>query len=219
MPDIVGVHQTLSRPIGSMLRISSRDHILDIASLIASDHGASRITIDAVAKRAGVSKGGVMYHFNSKDELLAALVDRVTQITLSRLAESEIRYANQAFPELHALICDGLRDDPSERALMAGLLGAVANNPSLGKPAADTYHKVYQRLGSLSAVAPNAVVIALALDGLLFLRLLNLMEFDAHSLNHIRSSLEKLAADPTKKPALRRTLKRTPLKAAKIKKN
>jgi AcrR family transcriptional regulator len=33
------------------------------------------VSLDAVARKAGVSKGGLMHHFRSKDELMAALAD------------------------------------------------------------------------------------------------------------------------------------------------
>ena len=38
--------------------------------------GAVHLTLDAVAERAGVSKGGLLYHFPSKESLLQAMVDR-----------------------------------------------------------------------------------------------------------------------------------------------
>ena len=37
-------------------------------------HGAG-VSLDVVAREAGVSKGGLMHHFRSKDDLMAALAD------------------------------------------------------------------------------------------------------------------------------------------------
>jgi AcrR family transcriptional regulator len=179
-----------------MLRPSSRDRILDVAAQIASEEGASQLTIDAVAKRAGISKGGVMYHFRSKDELLSALVDRVTQTALTRMSESAALFGDKACPMLDALIDEGLRDDPAEQALFGGLLGAVANKPALAEPAAKAYSAVYRQFESMEAMAPNALVVALALDGLLFLRLLKLVNFDATNIERLRTVLKRLAEAP-----------------------
>jgi AcrR family transcriptional regulator len=197
-----------------MLRPSSRDRILDVASQIASDEGASQLTIDAVAKRAGISKGGVMYHFGSKDEMLSALVDRVTQLALTRLSESAALLGNRACSMLDALIDEGLRSNPAEDALISGLLGAVANNPALAKPAANAYSAVYRRFESMEAMAPNALVVALALDGLLFLRLLKLVSFDATNIERLRTVLKRLAEAPLVELPEAKTRKSAKLNAA-----
>jgi AcrR family transcriptional regulator len=183
-----------------MLRSSSRQHILDVAAQIASAKGASQLTIDAVAKLAGISKGGVMYHFGSKDALLSALVDRVTQMALTRMSENEAMFGDRICPMLDALIDEGLRNDPAEQTLFSGLLGAVANNPTLAAPAANAYGAMYRRLESMQAMAPNALAVALALDGLLFLRLLKLVDFDAANIEKLRGVLKRLAEGPLDEP-------------------
>lgn len=43
----------------------------------ANGHGSS---LDEVAKRAGVTKGGLLYHFGSRGALDAALIDRLEQL-------------------------------------------------------------------------------------------------------------------------------------------
>ncbi len=55
---------------------NSRDGILSVAEAILVERGGSALTIDAVAKAAGLSKGGVLYHFPSKACLVEALIER-----------------------------------------------------------------------------------------------------------------------------------------------
>ncbi|ALK32573.1 TetR/AcrR family transcriptional regulator [Burkholderia plantarii] len=50
-----------------------RSELLRAAADIATEHGVQAITLDAVAERAGVSKGGLQYHFRSKQALFDAL--------------------------------------------------------------------------------------------------------------------------------------------------
>ncbi|MBA4022550.1 MAG: TetR/AcrR family transcriptional regulator [Gordonia sp.] len=55
----------------------TRDRILDALEEMLLDEGLSRVTLESVAKSAGVSKGGLLYHFGSKDALIAAMVRRL----------------------------------------------------------------------------------------------------------------------------------------------
>lgn len=57
-------------------RSIDRDKVLDIAEEIVATQGAAGLTIDAVAKAMGISKGGVQYCFGSKDALIDAMFDR-----------------------------------------------------------------------------------------------------------------------------------------------
>jgi AcrR family transcriptional regulator len=52
----------------------TRRALLDAAARSVIVHGAG-VSLDGVAREAGVSKGGLMHHFRSKDELMSALAD------------------------------------------------------------------------------------------------------------------------------------------------
>jgi AcrR family transcriptional regulator len=64
---------------------STRDQILDAFETLVLDQGERAATLDAVAKAAGLSKGGLLYHFGSKHELVLGEVER-----LERLAELDV---------------------------------------------------------------------------------------------------------------------------------
>jgi AcrR family transcriptional regulator len=57
----------------------ARDRVLDAYETLLIDHGAGAVTLDAVAAEAGVSKGGLLYHFASKDALVSGLLDRLRE--------------------------------------------------------------------------------------------------------------------------------------------
>jgi AcrR family transcriptional regulator len=57
-------------------RPSNREHVLAAATHVALRDGPGAVTIDAVVAESGMSRGGVLYHFPSKDALLQALVDQ-----------------------------------------------------------------------------------------------------------------------------------------------
>lgn len=55
----------------------TRDRILDALEVLLLEGGTQGITLEAVAARAGVSKGGLLYHFPGKEQLLVGAVDRL----------------------------------------------------------------------------------------------------------------------------------------------
>ncbi|MFI6597932.1 TetR/AcrR family transcriptional regulator [Nonomuraea sp. NPDC050536] len=54
-----------------------RDELLDAAEGLLCDQGSEALTLAAVAERAGVSKGGLLYHFASKEALIKGMVERL----------------------------------------------------------------------------------------------------------------------------------------------
>ena len=53
--------------------------ILEAASDLFKEHGFSDVSMDSIAERAGVSKRTVYNHFESKDALIEAIVDKMIQ--------------------------------------------------------------------------------------------------------------------------------------------
>lgn len=53
----------------------TRQQLLDVAAGLALESGVGALTLNAVAKAAGVSKGGLLHHFPSKRALLEGLCD------------------------------------------------------------------------------------------------------------------------------------------------
>ena len=56
-------------------RTNAREKILAAAAAVARETGPGSVSLEAVAGRAGVSKGGLLYHFPSKARLMQALVE------------------------------------------------------------------------------------------------------------------------------------------------
>ncbi|EMD9436381.1 TetR/AcrR family transcriptional regulator [Burkholderia cepacia] len=64
-----------------------RAQLLAAASEIATHHGVAALTLDAVAERAGVTKGALQYHFANKQGLLDALFGQATGRFAAQMAE------------------------------------------------------------------------------------------------------------------------------------
>ncbi|WP_020663914.1 TetR/AcrR family transcriptional regulator [Amycolatopsis benzoatilytica] len=111
-----------------MPKPSARERILGSYEVILADRGPVEITLDAVAAHAGVSKGGLLYHFGSKDALRDGLLER-----LERLTEEDLERARTA-PEgvvryyLRSAITDVTSDLALHRTTMA-TLRLMLNDP------------------------------------------------------------------------------------------
>lgn len=76
-----------------------RAHLLKVAVELVVNEGYESLTLDKVARRAGVSKGGLQYHFSSKAALLQGVYDSLCAIfepmfneALAREPEGPKRY-------------------------------------------------------------------------------------------------------------------------------
>ena len=66
---------------------SKRDAILKASWDLIKHYGYNKTTIDDIAKRAGVGKGTVYLHFQSKAEIMLSLTDRTNERIVARLEE------------------------------------------------------------------------------------------------------------------------------------
>lgn len=59
------------------MRQSKRTEILEAGSRVVQREGVTALTYESVAQEAGVTKGGLLYHFPSREALLLALHEHV----------------------------------------------------------------------------------------------------------------------------------------------
>jgi AcrR family transcriptional regulator len=59
---------------------STREAILRAAGRVVVEEGVSGMTLEAVACEAGVSKGGLLYRFPSKEALIASMIGRLIEV-------------------------------------------------------------------------------------------------------------------------------------------
>ncbi|MGA9871853.1 MAG: TetR/AcrR family transcriptional regulator [Rhodococcus sp. (in: high G+C Gram-positive bacteria)] len=55
----------------------TRNRILDALEDMLLDQGPTKVTLENVAAKAAVSKGGLLYHFKTKEAMIAAMVRRL----------------------------------------------------------------------------------------------------------------------------------------------
>ncbi|MDR7870916.1 MAG: TetR/AcrR family transcriptional regulator [Tissierellaceae bacterium] len=60
--------------------IKTKEKIYNAAKHLVMEHGIDNVSVDSIVKAAGVSKGAFYVHFESKDSLVATLVEDYTNI-------------------------------------------------------------------------------------------------------------------------------------------
>ena len=58
--------------------LATRSKLLDAAEHLFQSQGVSRTSLQAIARRAGATRGAVYWHFSDKAELFNAMIERVT---------------------------------------------------------------------------------------------------------------------------------------------
>ena len=153
-------------------RSSPLDRLLDAAERVVVEVGAAHLTLNAVARAAGVSKGGLLYHFPSKEVLLQAMVERH-----NREVDARIAGLGSVAERLRERVRMMLELAPKRRAVGAGLVAACAINPALMATCRERYREIIDELSQLPGGFERAALILLAVDGLILGELLHVSPY------------------------------------------
>ena len=173
----------------------TRARIRVAAAKVIERDGAGHLTLEKVAAEADLSKGGLLYHYPSKDALLQGLLDHLLENRAGLIEGSGPAKGVSDATLLNSLI-DADFDLPKDERIMAqGLIAASAENPELIAPAQHHVEAVFAKLGNARATATSARTIFLASQGLQFLELLGLLSLSAAERNEIRRHLKALTEE------------------------
>ncbi|GII93214.1 TetR/AcrR family transcriptional regulator [Sinosporangium siamense] len=159
-----------------MVRPSSKERLLDAAAEVLLSQGAESLTLEAVAKQAGVSKGGLFYHFPTKQRLVGAMVERLTQAFDHALAQAGARPGDYLRAYIEATIpAEPTASAPIDRVTVALLAGVLVDPAGLA-PLRQRYEAWQARLVEDGVDPAVATAVRLAVDGWWAARLFGLGE-------------------------------------------
>lgn len=147
---------------------SKRTQIILAACRIVLTQGVLKLTLDSAAQEAGVSKGGLLYHFPNKEALIDAMLKQLMHDFDERL-QQEIASddaPNQMGAWLRAYIRATFALTREELELTAALTTAVAIDPALLQPM-QVYFAAWQARVQADGLDPAlGTLVRLAVDGL-----------------------------------------------------
>jgi AcrR family transcriptional regulator len=169
-------------PVNAMAELASavspaRERILEAAERVVGDVGAARMTLEGVAQAAGVSKGGLLYHFPTKEALLGALAKRYVDGMVDCVEQAKM--GENRPHDLRACIVGVL--DPQQRAKVRGmgaaLFAAAANDLTLLEVIRERIAYFMGQLEESNVDFARAAIVTLAIDGLIMRESLRISSF------------------------------------------
>ncbi|MFC9972186.1 TetR/AcrR family transcriptional regulator [Spirillospora sp. NPDC050679] len=142
-----------------------KNALLDAAESLLSEHGTQALTLAAVADRAGVSKGGLLYHFSGKEALVKALVARVIEefdALVASFDDGTPGSYSRAYVEATFEVLTG--EARSYRRWSA--ITAAAADPELAEPLNQAMARWHKRPCGEDPDPVAAMVVRLAAEGL-----------------------------------------------------
>lgn len=155
-------------------RPSSRDRILAAAAELADVVGPGNISLEAVAQRAGISKGGLLYNFPSKAKLMQALVEQYLREFEQALAAKSADKGASSVNSLAAYIELSAEECQQNQPSAAGVLAALAEDPDFLNPVRDFKRNLLDRLKAENPDTARLLVAYLVIEGLRSMKLFDM---------------------------------------------
>ncbi|ENL6836244.1 TetR/AcrR family transcriptional regulator [Pseudomonas aeruginosa] len=152
-----------------MSQIDTRIAIIRAAEVIIKTQGLAKLTLSQVAKEAGVSKGGLLYHFPSKEALIQGMLEYALGV-FSSYIDKHIEHDKEGGAWARGYI-KGTFSPPNsltgkESASASALVAGSGLNPSLLKPYIDIQQEWIPCLCNDGLDEMTALLIRFAVDGL-----------------------------------------------------
>jgi len=176
------------------IRTIDSDALLDAAERVAIRDGAVGLSIDAVAREAGISKSRVIYDYKSKSGLLQALVERRLRVENERVADAVAAHGHTANPELCGRIA-AAKDSPNEddRAIALTLCAAMSSEEPLQGMIRDMAKRDIEAVTSRARHTTLAVVTYLALHGMMSMEYLDIYRWTEAERSTLLAEILKLS--------------------------
>lgn len=174
-----------------------REGIMLAIEAVVKKHGAAALTIEAVAREAGISKSSVLYDFSTKTALITAYVEH----KLARQLAERQALADQT-PErpdvwLHGLLSE-IEQPPSQDEMSCAFLITASletDGPCHGLVRA-LLDEEAARIRDQAAAPRRATIAWLALQGVRSLEYLGLHHFDPSERQEILNDIRDLIPTP-----------------------
>ncbi|MFW5799573.1 MAG: TetR/AcrR family transcriptional regulator [Spirochaetota bacterium] len=172
--------------------MDTRDRILIALEEIITTTDPFHFSIEDVAKKAGVSKGGLLYHFPTKDELLKSLLDKVTDEQFEAIEKEAENFKDTPSRLLKAQVRAWIHQLREKGKLFPAILSIINHNREFLEPLKIRFNELRRHHieNGLDPITVN--IILLAIDGYLFHRSLEVEEFTEEEATAIENQLIKM---------------------------
>ncbi len=184
-----------SRPDGA------RERLLDAAERRLLGRGQAGLVLADVARDAGCSKGGLLYHFPSKRALVEGIrermLDNFDRVQRELAEDDPDGTGTWSRAYLDSTVTRGGQPADGSAQLMAGLLAQVGSAPEQLAPLQERFASWHGRLQEDGLDPETAVIVRLAADGLWLSAMLGLPRPDPALMTRVVERLRKMTRPGT----------------------
>ncbi|MGN7479530.1 TetR family transcriptional regulator [Solibacillus silvestris] len=173
-----------------------KNSILTAAADIVKEEGVAKLTLEAVAKKAGLSKGGLLYHYSSKEALIKGMVQDWAYNYfngIETLVKNNTKGKVSSWT--NAYIKGTLCDLNTDKRLSSALIAAFFTNPSLLEEYKKQYNILLSKLMSDDIDPIKVTIIRLAIDGFWFSEIFELSPLDENLKNDVINELTQMTME------------------------
>lgn len=175
----------------------ARTRILDAAEAIVRARGVPNLTLEAAAREAGVSKGGLLYHFASKEALLSALLTRLAEFVSQDFTEALERLPPGPGRAARAMLAWGLEVSEAEAnercdRAAAVFLAAFHHDPALLDPIRAVVARLREAVTTDGLAPGHGMAVMAAMDGLFMARVFGMYELGPDERRDMHAALSRL---------------------------
>ncbi len=172
----------------------TRKNILQAANRVVLRDGSNALTLDAVSKEAGISKGGLLYHYNTKEALISAMIEALISGADESMQAMQAEDPNRKGSWARAYINTCRQSDEADQ-ISAAMIPAAASDPNLLEPLRRTYETWQKKLDNDLGNTSRSTLIRLALDGLWLADILDLASPQGKRREEFFATLNKLTEE------------------------
>ncbi|BCP52112.1 TetR family transcriptional regulator [Kaistia sp. 32K] len=169
-----------------------REALLDAADRVIATTGVINLTIDAVAREAGVSKGGVLYSFGTKDALIEAMLERAEASYEGLVGAYLENHADEPFAPASAHIDANHREDRLASIRASALLASLVRSPAYQIQIQGYYEELFGRVDITTETGRRALTAILASEGAFLLRGLGLIDIENDAWDAIFADIQAI---------------------------
>lgn len=172
--------------------VHTRERLIEATMQTVRSRGITGFTLDAVAKEAGVSKGGLLHHFHSKEALVEAVLRQLFADFEAKVQHYLEREPSTNGRRLRAYVRATFDDDPLPLALGAVLLLSLVENEEFLTLVQEDHAHWRSQLLEDGVPAARATIVRQAADAYWMERLIYVVPEDAATRRGLMEELLRL---------------------------
>ncbi|MEK3914298.1 TetR/AcrR family transcriptional regulator [Paenibacillus sp. FSL H7-0331] len=151
-----------------------RELILKTVSQIVSEEGVEKLTLEAVAQKAGISKGGLLYHFPNKDSLILGVIEQLSNHFVEGFNKRANDDPHSKGKWTRSYIETSFFGESDVNDLYTAISAAQFTNPEMLQRLQYEYSEIQNKIENDELDPVRATLVRLAIDGIWFAEMFGL---------------------------------------------